>query len=401
MSFLINEFNKNIFTNELKYLFNILIKFGDEARLVGGCVRNFLLKKPINDYDIATKYLPEELENILKQNNIKYFTTGKQFGTITAIVNNQHFEITTLRKDVKTDGRHAIVKFTKDYIEDAKRRDFTFNALYMDYNGKIYDYFNGTADLKNGIINFIGNSQDRIIEDNLRILRFFRFYVYYCCEMNYFDLQNCIKYKDKIKTLSKERISEEFYKILQSPYPIKVLNIMQNCGILQEILNIDIKLNFDNLYIFYSINQFIDFEYNYLFILCLILSKNKFDLNLLLINKNKKYIKTILDNLPNKVDKFEIKKLLFYLQDRKIVKDIIVLYFCNNFTDFKIVKYFVNFADSVDIPVLNISGMDLIAFGFENRKDFSKIISLAREMFVNGGFVGNVEELLMEIENFS
>ena len=89
------------------------------------------------------------------------------------------------------------------------------------------------------------------------------------------------------------------------------------------------------------------------------------------------------------------------MQDRKIVKDIIVLYFCNNFTDFKIVKYFVNFADSVDIPVLNISGKDLIEFGFENRKDFSKIISLAREMFVNGGFVGDVEELLMEIENFS
>ena len=290
MSFLINEYNKSIFTNELKYLFNILIKNGDEARLVGGCVRNFLLNKTINDYDIATQYLPEEVENILKKNNIKYFTIGKQFGTITAIINNQHFEITTLRKDIKTDGRHAIVEFTKDYIEDAKRRDFTFNALYMDYEGKIYDYFNGTADLKNGIINFIGNSQDRITEDNLRILRFFRFYTYYCFEMNYFDLQNCIKYKDKIKTLSKERISEEFYKILQSPYSIKVLSIMQNYGILQEILNINKKLNFDNLQIFYSINKFINFEYSYLFILCLILSKNQFDFNLLLTNKNKKYI---------------------------------------------------------------------------------------------------------------
>ena len=138
------------------------------------------------------------------------------------------------------------------------------------------------------------NKQKKIYEDNLRILRFFRFYTYYCFEMNYFDLQNCIKYKDEIKTLSKERISEEFYKILQSPYSIKVLSIMQNCGILQEILNINKKLNFDNLYIFYSINQFIDFEYNYLFILCLILSKNKFDLNLLLINKNKKLLRFII-----------------------------------------------------------------------------------------------------------
>ena len=398
MFFLINEYNKSIFTNELKYLFNILIKNGDEARLVGGCVRNFLLNKPINDYDIATQYLPEELENILKENNIQYFTTGKQFGTITAIVNNQHFEITTLRKDIKTDGRHAIVEFTKDYIEDAKRRDFTFNALYMDYEGKIYDYFNGISDLKNGIINFIGNSQDRIIEDILRVLRFFRFYSYYCLDMNNFDLQNCIKFKDKIKTLSKERISEEFYKILQSPYSIKVLSIMQNCSILQEILNIDIKLNFDNLYIFYSINKFIDFEYSYLFILCLILSKNQFDFDLLLTNKNKKYIKTILDNLPNKIDKFEIKKLLFYFQDRKIVKDIVVLYFCNNFTDFEIVKYFLNFVDVVAIPVLNISGNDLIKFGFKNKKDFSKIISLARKMFVDGGFVGGVKGVLRIVE---
>ena len=116
-------------------------------------------------------------------NNIKYFTTGKQFGTITAIINNQHFEITTLRKDIKTDGRHAIVEFTKDYIEDAKRRDFTFNALYMDYEGKIYDYFNGISDLQNGIINFIGNSQDRITEDNFnkkKGIRYIPTYASFC-----------------------------------------------------------------------------------------------------------------------------------------------------------------------------------------------------------------------------
>ena len=403
MSFLINEFNKkynkSIFTSELKYLFNILIKNGDEARLVGGCVRNFLLGKTINDYDIATKYLPEELENILKKNNIKYFTTGKQIGTITAIINNQYFEITTLRKDIKTDGRHAIVKFTNNYLEDAKRRDFTFNALYMDYSGKIYDYFNGISDLKNGIINFIGNSQDRIIEDNLRILRFFRFYAYYCCEMNYFDLQNCIKYKDKIKTLSKERISEEFYKILQSPYSVKVLHMMQHCGILQEILNINTKLNLDNLQIFYSVNKFINFGYDYLFVLCLILSKNQFDFNLLLTNKNKKYIKTILNNLPNKIDEFEIKKLLFYLQDKKIVEDVIVLYFCNNFVNFGIVKNTLDFIKKTDIPILNIFGKDLIEFGFENKRDFSKIISLAKEVFVESGFVLSKNKILKIVEN--
>ena len=132
----------DIFTNEIKFLFGILLNGHDEVRLVGGCVRNYILGKKINDYDLATKYRPEELINIFEKNNVKYYKSGIDFGTITAIINGKSFEITTLRKDIKPDGRHTLVEFTDNYEIDAARRDFTINALYCDINYNIYDYFN-------------------------------------------------------------------------------------------------------------------------------------------------------------------------------------------------------------------------------------------------------------------
>ena len=161
----------DIFTNELKYLFEILLKTGDELRLVGGCIRNYFLGKKINDYDLATQHEPDQLIDILKKNSVSYLDLNRKFGTITAIINGKKFEITSLRRDIASDGRHAVVKFTRDYLEDAKRRDFTFNALYSDANGVIYDYFDGISDLKKGLIRFIGDPEQRILEDHLRILR--------------------------------------------------------------------------------------------------------------------------------------------------------------------------------------------------------------------------------------
>ena len=162
---------------ELDKIFNIHNK--DNLRIVGGAVRNFLLNKKITDYDLSCKYTPDEILDILNNNNIKALTIGKDFGTITAIINHKSFEITSTREDIQTDGRHAIVKYTNDFRIDAERRDFTFNALYLDFNNNLYDYFNGVEDLKNGIVRFIGNPEERIKEDYLRILRLFRFYSFY------------------------------------------------------------------------------------------------------------------------------------------------------------------------------------------------------------------------------
>ncbi|MFZ9469480.1 MAG: CCA tRNA nucleotidyltransferase [Rickettsiales bacterium] len=211
------------FPNEVQTLFKI---FGDEIRLVGGCVRDYILNNKINDYDFACKLLPNQIQEILNHHNIKSIPTSLKHGTITAVINNQNFQITTLRTDKNHLGRDCEVDFTSDFEEDAKRRDFTVNALYIDNNGKIYDYFSGLNDLKYGIIRFIGDSQTRISEDYLRILRFFRFSCYYSNNFDETGLESCIKLKKNLEILSKERVRDEFIKILNCPNNLMVLKTL-------------------------------------------------------------------------------------------------------------------------------------------------------------------------------
>ncbi|MCT6895828.1 MAG: CCA tRNA nucleotidyltransferase, partial [Commensalibacter sp.] len=160
---------------DLKKLWDIF----PDARLVGGVVRDLLVQKPISDIDIATMDLPDRIIEKLSRAGIKGIPTGIEHGTVTAIINHHSYEITTLRKDIKTDGRHAKVVWTQDWREDAARRDFTINALYCDKNGKLWDYFHGQEDLSLGHVRFVGTAHERIAEDFLRILRYFRFYARY------------------------------------------------------------------------------------------------------------------------------------------------------------------------------------------------------------------------------
>lgn len=400
-----------IFPKEVKKFFNIFLKVGDEIMLVGGCIRDYLLNKKINDFDFATKYKPDEIKNILEKNNISYFSTGEKFGTITAVINNRKFEITSLRNDIKTDGRRATVEFTRNYFEDAKRRDFTFNALYMDNFGKIYDFFNGLGDLKNKKIRFIGNAEERITEDNLRIFRFFRFYNSCAEYFEYSDLEACEKCKNLIGNLSKERITEEFLKILNINYCIKSLKIMKKIGILQEITGIkNLDTNLDNLEIFYSINAFINYKYNNLFILALILSKNKVKFDFALSNKEKKYINNIIntdfiinfnDNLYDNFC-FEIKKLLFLFKNKSTVEDIIILNFCNKYKDiesFNNLKMCLEILKQTDIPELDIRAKDLVLYNFNNRKEFNKIIEKSRQLYINSRFKLSKKETLRILKN--
>ena len=394
--FLLEKNYSNIFNKNLIALFKILINKGDEARLVGGCVRNYILNKEINDYDIATIYTPNELEQILTKNNIAFLTVGKKFGTITALYRGEKYEITTLRKDIKTDGRHAIVEFTRDYKEDAKRRDFAFNAMYIDFNGKLYDYFNGLEDLINNNISFIGDAQKRIDEDNLRILRFFRFYGSYCFSSNYNDLSICKKNKKKIKNLSLERISDEIHKAMLSDSFLDILTIMQNNDILQDIFKT--YINFNNLELFFYIRKNLNFHYNHLFIIALILSNNKINYELLLSKKEKKYINTILQNIPKIINKFEIKKLLFNLKDKLLVKNIIIIYFCNNYKNFKIIEKNLKLVDKLNIPALEINGDDLKNNNFNiNKYEYKKLLEQAKNIFVSSNFKIKKEKIIKKL----
>ena len=168
---------------EIKILFYNLEKNEslekEVAMFVGGCVRNFLQSKKIVDIDIATIFTPLEIKKKLKNTNFKVIDTGIDHGSVTVILNDKKFELTTLRKDIKTDGRHAEVKLINDWEEDSKRRDFTINAIYLNKRGKIFDPQQGVNDLKNGVVKFIGDPQTRIEEDFLRIIRFVRFSMQY------------------------------------------------------------------------------------------------------------------------------------------------------------------------------------------------------------------------------
>ncbi|MBR7159172.1 MAG: CCA tRNA nucleotidyltransferase [Alphaproteobacteria bacterium] len=210
----------------------------NQALFVGGCVRDALLGYPVKDIDLATKLLPEEVQARLNAAGIKTIPAGISFGMVMALTrrHNRAIEITTLRKDIATDGRHAVVSFGTDWYEDALRRDFTINAFYADKDGLVYDPLDNFEDLSAGRIRFIGNPEQRIKEDALRILRFFRFYAYYGHESMDKTALNAIKANAfMLQKLSKERIKEEFFKIIMSPRPDIILKTMEQSGVLAFI----------------------------------------------------------------------------------------------------------------------------------------------------------------------
>lgn len=208
-----------------------------EARFVGGAVRNALLGVPVMDVDIAVPMPPQEAMARLKARDIKVAPTGIAHGTVTAILGNKVFEITTLRRDVETDGRHAVVAFTDDWAEDAARRDFTINALYAAPDGSVFDYATGVEDLIAGRVRFMGEAAARIAEDYLRVLRLFRFHAWYGKgEVDADGLRAAAAARDRLKSLSAERVQKEMLRLLEAGNPAPVLRVMAATGILPELL---------------------------------------------------------------------------------------------------------------------------------------------------------------------
>ena len=200
-------------------LFNVISDYNDssEIRYVGGCVRKILNNEKFDDVDLATNLKPGEVKECLKNNNIDFFETGIEHGTITARLDNKNFEITSLRKDVSTDGRHAKVEFTNEWTEDALRRDFTINSIYADKEGNLFDPNDGVKDLENGKIEFIGDPEKRITEDYLRILRYVRFFLNYSKQEHKLNVKKIIKQNiSGIAKLSKERLIDELKKLVVS-----------------------------------------------------------------------------------------------------------------------------------------------------------------------------------------
>ncbi|TPE63739.1 CCA tRNA nucleotidyltransferase [Sandaracinobacter neustonicus] len=218
-------------------LLEVLKSADGETRLVGGAVRDWLLAHPVADVDLATRLTPPQVIAALEGAEIRAVPTGLQHGTVTAVAGGAPYEVTTLRRDVASFGRHAEVAFTSDWQEDAARRDFTINALYADpLTGEIFDWFGGLDDLAARRVRFIGEPLQRIAEDHLRILRFFRFSARFSPEPDAQGLAACAARANDLMALSRERIRDELLKLLALPAPAPTVSAMLAHGILKPVL---------------------------------------------------------------------------------------------------------------------------------------------------------------------
>jgi poly(A) polymerase len=218
-------------------LLGVLDRDGEEARVVGGAVRNALLGEPIAEFDVATTALPEEVVRRVTAAGFKPVPTGIEHGTVTVVIEGHPFEVTTLREDVETFGRHATVRFGRDWRADAERRDFTMNALSVAADGTVFDYVGGLVDVEARRVRFIGDAATRIAEDYLRILRFFRFHAAYGHGVpDPAGLAACIAARSGLEQLSRERVRMELFKLLLARHAVPTLATMTESGLLVPVL---------------------------------------------------------------------------------------------------------------------------------------------------------------------
>lgn len=361
------------------------------ALFVGGCVRDILLGKKSSDIDIATKHTPDIVQKICEAEGFKVIPTGIEHGTLTVVVKDKVFEITTLRKDVETDGRRAIVAFSDSWQEDAERRDFTINTLLLDIEGNVYDPTEqGLRDLEKRHIMFVGNPEQRIQEDYLRILRFFRFHAYYGEGMpDNKALEACQKHADKIPSLSKERISQEFYKILLSEYSPDALELMVENNILQGILS-EKSGDFDHL----SQEQH---KYNakHLSALLFVVLGSDFSFiedvaesYLVFTNQQKKFFKAYDQAISDFDRDQDIEKLIYY-HGKECAQQVILL----KYQESK-VKETLQVIESYDIPVFPINGEDAVSLGIPQNKEMGEALKNTEKWWVSKRFQPTRNDLL-------
>ena len=381
---------------QIKEIFNVLEKNYPKkktiALFVGGCVRKYLEKENIDDIDIATILTTDQLKECFKDTKMQLIETGIDHGSITIINGDYKFEITTLRKDIKTDGRHAEIELTDDWLEDSNRRDFSINAIYMDRHGKIFDPHLGRKDLKNKIIKFIGEPDKRINEDYLRILRFIRFSLQY----NSLDDQTTTKAikvnLNGVKNLSKERILMELFKIFK-------LENFENIVSKKDLMEI-FSLIFPE---FANINRLKKWN----LIKNEAKQSNEIILAILLISTNNNYeyfchkyrtsneIKNNLNNIHEaflifKKDKNFFKKNLkknIYLFSKKVLKYLSIINFLdNNKFSVKDTKNNLKEIDQIILPKLPFDGQYLINRGFDEGKKIGQVLKVLEKKWIENDF---------------
>ena len=380
-----------------KKIFEALNNYSDisEVRYVGGCIRKIIKKEIVDDIDLATNLKPNEVCDALKKKNINFYETGLKHGTITAIIDEHKYEITSLRKDIATDGRHANVEFSLDWKEDAERRDFSINSIYSDKEGNLFDPYDGKKDLENGIINFIGDAEDRIKEDYLRILRYIRFFLNYSNQGHSPEIIKIIKRNiDGISNLSSERLIDELKKLSKSNNFIKIFQDEISLELL-EIIFPQLK-NLKNLkklnsYAFKNLSK-IDFIF--LLSLMIVDETDNVDYFIYKFNISKKDQKRLKDidffykenvSIKNFTEKNFNK--IFYFNGRQAALDIINFkLFTSKIVDKKLLKLAEIYKDKI-IPTLPIGANMLMSkYKIPEGKLLGIKLKLIEEIWVQNSF---------------
>ena len=384
-------------TTPANKIFEAINNFSEksEIRYVGGCVRKVIKKENVDDIDLATNLAPSEVCEALKNKQISYYETGFEHGTITVMIDEYKYEITSLRKDVSTDGRHAEVEFSLDWKEDASRRDFTINSIYADGDGNLFDPFNGKKDLEEGYINFIGNAEKRIQEDYLRILRYLRFYLNYSNHKHQPEIiKNIKKNIDGISNISSERLIDELKKITISNGFLKLFKDKESLELVEMIFPQLKNIKNFKKQNSYAAENFLKIDFIFLIALLVIDGTDNADYFLYkfkISNKDKKRLKLIDLFYREKVtlNNFTEKNLnkFFYFNGRQAVIDIINFkIFTSNKVEKKLIKLLDTYKNKVT-PTMPI-GADLLMSKFKipEGKTLGNKLKKIEEIWVQNGF---------------
>lgn len=407
------EFPEGMINDGIKKLFDILSKAKCEARFVGGCVRDAIVGKAVSDIDVAVDVRPDLVIKILQNNQIRYIPTGLKHGTITALVNGTTVEITSLRKDIDCDGRHAVVEFTSSWEEDALRRDFTINAMYADIHGRIYDFHSGYKDLMEKKIRFVGNAAKRIEEDTLRILRYYRFVSSHGTveNMDAEAVQACRIYSIQLASLSGERIQMEMRKIVNSKQASQILAIMSDHGVTKQI-----SLDIDNPQL---LQQLVKLEQDYDFIeldslaklasLVRKSTKSAREAALMLATdwklSNRDGVLLLQYAAPNRnvTVETELKnqKVLLRKLPRQVYLNLLYLSWAesrlNQEDHDAAYKTMASFADQWQIPKFPVTGLDLLQIGIPKGRIVGRILKAAESWWEGQDYQPAKEEILQFI----
>ena len=397
-------------TTDVEQIFIAIHSFSvnSEIRYVGGCVRKIINREKVDDIDLAVNLKPTDVCEALNKKNIKYYESGLEHGTITALINNNKFEITSLRKDIDTDGRHAIVEFTNNWKEDASRRDFTINSIYADLDGNLFDPFDGKKDLLNGVVTFIGDAETRIKEDYLRILRYIRFYLNYSKDNHNTKIIKIIKKNlNALSKISSERLLNEFQKLVRSKEFFKLLKD-QDC---LEIISL-IFPQFKNISLFKRLNNFSKKNFpnvDFIFLLSLMVidGTDNVDYFIYKFNISKKDQKRIIflnnfnsSKFPNKEFSEKTLNKVFYFSGREALMDVIYFkIFKSSKVDIKLTNLIDIFKDK-KIPIMPFKANLLMEkYNIPEGKELGAKLKAIEEIWANNNFKISDKEVLKIVSN--